>query len=354
MFVEDSFIKASPLLWGNGFALSQDETTAYIGHPHARVIMSNMGDSTQSVIWAWNEPGLPPAPLLGYTPEGGQRARPPGDACSVRLNDQGLAGWAPNNDGIQREYIVDKVVCSAYPLRRAGETVISAPLGSRLTDRIAALEAGQHIRLAWSVGWPGTLDAIAGNPVLVADGENVAYKCASPFCARNPRTGIGVTSTGRILMVTVDGRQHRSIGLTLLGMARLFRRLGATEALNLDGGGSTTMVVNDHVINKPSDPGGERAVSSSILVVPGADPGEPPLLPYLEDPAGIGLPQASAAAPAPNSGRAGRDRSVTDPGSTGGLLDSVIERRRGGRASLTTTLMRLVKRYDAVRTERSR
>src|SRR5687767_14942068 len=111
VFVEDSFIKASPLLWGNGFALSQDENNAYIGHPHARVIMSNTSDSRQSVIWAWNEPGIPSTPLLGYTPEGGQRARPPGNACSVRLNDQGLAAWAPDNDGVQREYIVDKVVC---------------------------------------------------------------------------------------------------------------------------------------------------------------------------------------------------------------------------------------------------
>ena len=357
IFVEDSFIKASPLLWGNGFALSQDEQAAYIGHPNARVTMTGTGDGSKSVIWAWNEPGLPPAPLLGYTKEGGRFASPPGNACSARLIDQGIASWGENNDGVQREYQVDDVGCADTPMPRAGGTVISAPLGSRLIDRITALQEGQLVQLTWSVGWPGALDAIAGNPVLVADGRNVAYECPNPFCQKNPRTGIGVTRSGRILLVTVDGRQpRRSRGMTLWEFARFFRILGATEARNLDGGGSTTMVVNGSVINMPSDPGGQRAVSSSILIVPGSDSGEPPVLPHIPtagssplspaDPVDTRRPVASFFGP-----RAERDAAVRDAGSTGGLLDALSRRRsQTGRHGLAPSLLRIAERFEAFRT----
>ena len=353
VFVEDSFIKASPLLWGNAFGLTNDEQLAYIGHPNARVTMSGTGDGSKSVIWAWNEPGLPPAPLLGYTMDGGRYASPPGNACSVRLIDQGLASWGENNDGVRREFQVDDVKCGATPLRRRGGTIIAAPYGSRLTDRITGLSEGQIIQLTWSVGWPGVLDAIAGNPVLVTGAHNVAYDCPDPFCNRSPRTGIGVTAAGKILLVTVDGRRPKwSRGMTLWEFARFFRILGATEALNLDGGGSTTMVVNGSVINKPSDPGGQRAVSSSILVVPGMDSGEPPVLPYLptgESPHASINPEAHrsgrlASATAPDA----RDPAVGDPGSIGGLLDALARRAKARRHSLSTPLLRVARKFRSV------
>lgn len=347
LFAEDSYLKASPLVWGNGFALTHDEQTPYVGHPKTRVLLDRTAVESSSVIWAWNEPGLPPTPLLGYTPEGGQHARPPGNACSARLVDQDLASWAENNDGIEREYIVDKVVCREAPLRRSGGTVISAPYGSRLIDRVRTLNDGEGVKLTWSIGWPGVFDAIAGNPVLVTNGRRVAYECASLFCARNPRTGIGVTAKGRILLVTVDGRQRNSKGMTLVQFAKLFSYLGATEALNLDGGGSTTMVVNGSVINKPSDPGGERPVSSSILIVPESDPGEPLVLPYVpDDPVGnlANLAQGEGYAP-PADG--GRDRSVGDPGSTGGMLDALLERqKRSAGIRRSSTLLRIAERYE--------
>ena len=69
--------------------------------------------------------------------------------------------------------------------------------------------------------------------------------------------------------MTVDGRQPRySVGVTLLEAARLMRALGASEALNLDGGGSTTMVVAGQLVNRPSD-GTERAVSDALVVAAG-------------------------------------------------------------------------------------
>lgn len=86
---------------------------------------------------------------------------------------------------------------------------------------------------------------------------------------RHPRTAIGKMPDGRLLLVAVDGRQLGvSHGMTLQELAEFMKELGATDAMNLDGGGSTTMVVNGIIQNKPSDATGERPVSDAILVFP--------------------------------------------------------------------------------------
>jgi exopolysaccharide biosynthesis protein len=70
-------------------------------------------------------------------------------------------------------------------------------------------------------------------------------------------------------MMTVDGRQPGvSVGMSLQELAEYLFSLGATDAMNLDGGGSTTMFLNGRVINTPSDKDGERKVSDAILVTP--------------------------------------------------------------------------------------
>ena len=76
---------------------------------------------------------------------------------------------------------------------------------------------------------------------------------------------IGVDANGKLLLVTVDGRQKGSVGMTPVAFARFFQWLGATSALNLDGGGSTTMWVRGSIVNKVSG-SYERPVGSSVLV----------------------------------------------------------------------------------------
>lgn len=127
---------------------------------------------------------------------------------------------------------------------------------------------------------PAAYEAVvSGGPALVVGGAPVVRSAAEGFglpgvfgsfvAARNPRTLAGVTTGGGVLLVTVDGRRRGvSVGLTLSEAARLMRALGARSALNLDGGGSTTMVVSGRVVNRPSDPRGERPVSDGIYVVP--------------------------------------------------------------------------------------
>ncbi|MCK7477320.1 MAG: phosphodiester glycosidase family protein [Candidatus Moduliflexus flocculans] len=73
--------------------------------------------------------------------------------------------------------------------------------------------------------------------------------------ARHPRTAVGVRADGRILLVTVDGRQpERSVGMTIAELAALLLELGAVEAINMDGGGSTTMVVRGTGRQQPLRP----------------------------------------------------------------------------------------------------
>ena len=86
---------------------------------------------------------------------------------------------------------------------------------------------------------------------------------------RHPRTAVAKMTDGKFLMVTVDGRQLGiSVGMTLPELAEYLLALGAIDAMNLDGGGSTTMVLDGKVVNKPSDPNGERKIGDAILVTP--------------------------------------------------------------------------------------
>ena len=80
---------------------------------------------------------------------------------------------------------------------------------------------------------------------------------------------IGEDNKGAIWLITVDGRQPAlSLGMSFTELQTLARRLGLRSALNLDGGGSTTMVVQGNIVNHPSDPTGPRTVSDAILVFP--------------------------------------------------------------------------------------
>lgn len=88
---------------------------------------------------------------------------------------------------------------------------------------------------------------------------------------RNPRTMAGVDANGRVLLVAADGRQAGfSAGLSILEAAQVMKALGAVSAMNLDGGGSTTMLLDGQVVNRPSDPSGERADGDAVLVTPRA------------------------------------------------------------------------------------
>jgi hypothetical protein len=116
---------------------------------------------------------------------------------------------------------------------------------------------------------------IGGWPRILRDGENVAGEAATiegtlsrNAEARHPRTAVGFSrDSSTLILLTVDGRSENSGGMTLVELANVMRELGAWQAMNFDGGGSTTMVVEGKVVNHPSDKEGERAVGNAVLVV---------------------------------------------------------------------------------------
>jgi hypothetical protein len=152
----------------------------------------------------------------------------------------------------------------------------AAPPGSRPEVRLGLLAAGRDLPLAEQQL------VVGGGPRLLARGRILVRSRAEGFApleapsffgsfvaSRNPRTLAGVRRDGRILLVAIDGRRPGwSAGVTLPEAARVMRALGARDALNLDGGGSSTMTVRGEVVNLPSDPTGERPVSDGVYVVP--------------------------------------------------------------------------------------
>ena len=122
--------------------------------------------------------------------------------------------------------------------------------------------------------WKQATSIIGGGPQLIRNGRveitNAAEKILPSFISDgHPRTAIAKLKSGQILLLTVDGRQPgESIGMSLTMLADLLIEFGALEAINLDGGGSTTMVIRNKLVNKPSDATGERPISDAILVYP--------------------------------------------------------------------------------------
>ena len=79
---------------------------------------------------------------------------------------------------------------------------------------------------------------------------------------------IGWNPRGDILLVTIDGRQDGRVGLSVIDAAKLMSYLGATDALNLDGGGSTTFVLGGRLVNRPSTSSHhERGVAAAVAIV---------------------------------------------------------------------------------------
>jgi hypothetical protein len=147
---------------------------------------------------------------------------------------------------------------------------------SRAEVKLTLTASGQPRELAQQTlmvgGGPRLLRG--GRVTVTAKAEGFAPPQAPAFfgtfvAARQPRTLAGVRTDGTVLLVTVDGRRPGwSAGMTLHEAARLMQSLGARDALNLDGGGSSTMTVLGEVVNRPSDRAGERAVSDGVYALP--------------------------------------------------------------------------------------
>jgi phosphodiester glycosidase len=143
---------------------------------------------------------------------------------------------------------------------QAGFLAAEAPIGANVT-----------VLLTLTPPWANVLDALGGGPIIVREGKPV-FRSLEGFTTdqlayRHPRTGVGQTADGRVLLVAVDGRQPGySMGLTNFELALTMMRMGCVTASALDAGGSTTMAFDGKLLNRPSDSGGERAVAETLTL----------------------------------------------------------------------------------------
>lgn len=191
--------------------------------------------------------------LIVYRPMMGERTLTDGAGVEARVDSQGvvldLADGAGNVVIPRDGYVLSGTGAAAEWLRG------NARPGARITLDVN-LEASACV----------APDITGGGPRLVRGGKvDLGEEAFAHEKVRHPRTAVGVTAAGSLLFLTLDGRQTRSSGMTLRELAEEMIELGAMEAMNLDGGGSTAMVVRDEIRNSPSD-GRERAVGDAILI----------------------------------------------------------------------------------------
>ena len=156
---------------------------------------------------------------------------------NMRLDRESLvlSGHGANADALAR-------------VRRGDRVAIAQTLGSRLADEARLVVGGGPLLVE-----KGVVNVRSREESMASD---IAY-------GRAPRTGVGVKADGTVLLMVADGRSQYSAGMSLKEFATYLKRFGAVSAVNLDGGGSSEMVLDGKIMNRPSD-GSERPVSIGL------------------------------------------------------------------------------------------
>lgn len=295
-FTLDGHLRSGPAVGANGSRLTEGRGTVGI-RPDGRVILDRVQPEVTllslSGTWSVDEvnrhPRCPPA---------GEVTCP--SAGEVLLYDDGFGASVPLPAGstyvtldAARLPVGGRLVATVTglgSLASAGSVAVPrgqlllAAHGSRQGAALTGLGAGANVTLDVSMrsaatgGWDDLRHALPGAPLLLRGRVQQAVLLASASTrderealgdahrlGRQPRTAIGRTGAGELLLLTVDGRRAGwSVGMTLLELTRTFERLGATDAVNLDGGGSTTMTLHGAVVNRPSET--NRGNSSGLFL----------------------------------------------------------------------------------------
>lgn len=209
-----------------------------------------------------------PKELIVFSPKGNRALGPQGSAVLIFSTEKGLH---PNKSfEVKYWQLLSEVSDFKVP---PNHLVVMVP-PARIAELVPELRAGEkwrmRVQLAGSINWSRIQEGVSGGPRLVAGGAiavNAIVENFKPdfFANRHPRTAIGMTNKGECVWVVVDGRQPFSAGANLEELARLMISLGCRDAINLDGGGSSTFFLGGRVLNSPSD-GLERKVSDAVLL----------------------------------------------------------------------------------------
>lgn len=243
-----------------------------MGAPRLNATLTR-ADGAQATLTGINRPAKANSDLVLFTHFFGATAQAETSGVGVVLD----ALPRPVRVGTTLQAVVREVLpnVNSVPIPLTGGVLIgTGDMGSFLQ----ALQPGQSVQLRIDLqgdgasAWREVTEAVAGGPWLVRNGKPVPpeeYEQAgfnrSFWERRHPRTAVGRTAKGELIWLVVDGRQPHSQGATLPELAQLMLRYGAVDAINLDGGGSSTLVVRDLVLNSPSD-GSERPVANLWLL----------------------------------------------------------------------------------------
>ena len=230
------------------------------------MIATWQGSSQRRPMTGLNQPAGPEGVSL-FTSAWGAVTPPANDTIEVTLSS--LPPVTPLAD-------LTGTVVAAKP---AGGTPIP-PGGAVLVGRGASAgrlateaQVGQQVtvRLVLRPQWNNVADAVGGGPLIVQNGRPV-FRALEQFTSnqlslRRARTAIGQRPDGRIILVAIDGAlPGYSTGLTNFELAQQMVRLGAVTASALDSGTSSTMAFDGRLLNRPSDPAGERGVADGLFV----------------------------------------------------------------------------------------
>jgi hypothetical protein len=257
-------------------AASPRDVTLWVdlaGEPHIGAVESGLSvkaaDGTTAMVGLNEERRTDQ--LVLFTPALGTSTRSRGGRELV-LEHAGDGAWLPLNAGKSYHARIAQV-------RPTGNTVLSnqtmvLSVGPAVAAKYAQWSAGTELDIttATTPSLLGVKTAISGGPALVHAGkvqrirmpDDDTYQSRSAY-ERHPRSAVGWNDT-TFFLVEVDGRQMSSVGMTLQELGTYLVKLGCTEGMNLDGGGSATLWYAGHVRNRPCD-GQERPVANALVVV---------------------------------------------------------------------------------------
>lgn len=169
--------------------------------------------------------------------------------------------------GVQLQIVGNKITAaSANPLSIPENGYVLVGPKSKLGKLFGADYVDVEIKT--NPKWENVQHIISGGPYLLKDNQifiDMTAQKLQSIGGRNPRTAIGYTEDNNLVLVAVDGREGSSVGLTLVELAKLMKTLGCTNAINLDGGGSTVMYIKGQIVNHPNQPGG-IALSNALVI----------------------------------------------------------------------------------------
>ena len=225
-------------IFDNGFDMARIELNANLKTSKGEVKVDNV-----------NQPRMLSTYVIAYTQEWGAFA-PPSPKYGIQMAVE---------DGK-----ITSVSTQALPIPQNGYVIVGPK------DKLEPIFNAKKVNLDIKTipNWDNVNHIISGGPYLVKNGEifiDMNEQKLGAIGGKNPRTAIGYTADGNLIMIAVDGREGASVGMTLRELAGFMQSIGCVNAMNLDGGGSTVMYVNGKVVNMPAVKGG-IALSNALTV----------------------------------------------------------------------------------------